>query len=43
MADTLKDVLLKNLEELEQASSRSDDKGFAGTLRKAMDRGGAPR
>ncbi len=42
ISSALRDIR-KNLEELEQASSRSDDKGFAGALRKAMDRGGAPR
>jgi hypothetical protein len=42
ISSALRDIR-RNLEELERASSRPDDKGFAGTLRKAMDRGSAPR
>jgi hypothetical protein len=42
ISSALRDIR-RNLEELERASSRPDDKGFAGALRKAMDRDGASR
>lgn len=40
ISSALRDIR-RNLEELERASSRADDKGFGEAMRKAMDRYGA--
>jgi hypothetical protein len=42
ISSALRDIR-RNMEELERASNRPDDKSFAGALRKAIDRDGASR